>query len=254
VFHLKKGVTIMTLTWLLALGLLLLRPYAGSAKQAPVASGATERFEVKSIKTVRPTLLNTIAALQKRDVKGAKAAFNAFDSAWNGIEVYINTRSPDLYAAIETNYESKIMKGLDAPTPDIEALLSDARAMLAKFDEAVSTVQQATPLNRLYDDVARLRIVRAHLREVNPALKTGDLAKAREAFGAFNDNWDSIEELVKARSRETYDGIEKGMIQIDRALMPNNPEVDQVVALVTSVMDQYNSVVTQVTREARNPK
>jgi hypothetical protein len=44
------------------------------------------------------------------------------------------------------------------------------------------------------------------------------------------------------------------MIQIDRALMPNNPEVDQVVALVTSVMDQYNSVVTQVTREARNPK
>jgi hypothetical protein len=59
---------------------------------------------------------------------------------------------------------------------------------------------------------------------------------------------------VKARSRDTYDGIEKGMIQIDRALMPNNPEVDQVVALVTSVMDQYNSVVTQVTREARNPK
>ena len=113
---------------------------------------------------------------------------------------------------------------------------------------------KAAPLNRLYDDVARLRIVRAHLREVNPALKAGNIAKARKSFGAFNDNWDSIEDLVKARSREAYDGIEKGMIQIERALMPNKPEVDQVATLVSGVMDQYNTIVGQVAREARGTK
>jgi len=122
---------------------------------------------------VRPTLVNTIAALQKQDVKGAKAAFEAFDSGWNGIEVYISTRSTDLYNDLEHNFQSRITEGLNAPSPNTAALLSDAQAMLAKYDEAIGMVAKASPLNRLYDDVARLRIERAHLREVNPALKAG---------------------------------------------------------------------------------
>ena len=47
-------------------------------------------------------------------------------------------------------------------------------------------VAKAAPLNPLYDDVARLRIVRAHLREVIPALKAGDVAKARKSFDEFD--------------------------------------------------------------------
>jgi predicted lipoprotein len=238
----------------IAISLLALAPRAAAAWQTPGAAAGTERYEVKSIKAVRPTLLNTIAALQKQDVGAAKASFDAFDSAWNGIEVYINTRSPELYAAIETNYEARIMKGLDAPTPDLAALLADAQAMLAKFDEAVKMVEQAPPLHPLYDDVARLRTVRAYLREVNPALKKDEIAKARQSFDAFSDNWDSIEDLVKARSREAYDGIEKGMIQIERALMPTKPDVNGVTALVSGVMDQYNTIVVQMARDARDAK
>jgi hypothetical protein len=242
----------MKLTSLFVFGLVTLFSVAARAGQASAAAGGMDRFEVKSIEAVRPTLVNTIAALEKRDVKGARASFNAFDSAWNGIEVYISTRSPELYAAIETNYESKIMKGLAEPTPDVPALVADAKAMIAKFDEAVALSRQSAPLNPLYDDLARLRMVRAHLREVNPALKAGDIATARGSFGAFNDNWDSIEDLVKARSREAYDGIEKGMIQIERALTSSSPDVAAVSALVTSVMDPYNAVVGQVAKEARS--
>ena len=40
-----------------------------------------ERFEITSIKSVRPTLINTIAALQAGDLARAKAAFEAYDSA-----------------------------------------------------------------------------------------------------------------------------------------------------------------------------
>ena len=68
--------------------------------------------------------------------------------------------------------------------------------MLLKFDEAVSMFAKATPLNPLYDDVARLRIVRAHLREVTPALKAGNLAKARKSFEAFEDGWFNIEDFI----------------------------------------------------------
>jgi hypothetical protein len=233
---------------------LLVLTSVGGAGQTPSAAAGSERFEVTSIKAVRPTLVDTIAALQRGDAKAAKATFDGFDSAWNGIEVYINTRSPELYAAIETNYEAKIMKALDAAPSDLTPVIADAHAMLDKFDEAISLVQRATPLNPLYDDVARLRIVRAHLREVNPALKNNDIAKARKSFDAFNDKWDSIEDLVKARSREAYDGIEKGMIDIERALMENTPDVQRVTTLVASVLDSYNGVVAQVTREARSAK
>src|SRR5437016_8281993 len=112
---------------------------------APAA--AQERFEVKSIKAVRPTLADTVAALQQRDVARAKAAFEAYDSAWNGIEVYINTRSKEMYEFLEINYQRKIAKALDAAPPDMAALLADAQIMLAKYDEAIGLVSKATPLN-----------------------------------------------------------------------------------------------------------
>jgi hypothetical protein len=221
--------------------------------QAQTPSGA-QRFEVTSIRAVRPTLVNTIAALQKGDVAAARDAFEAYDSGWNGVEVYISTRYPDLYKELEGGFQARISEGLAASSANTAALLTDARAMLAKYDEMIAMLEKAAPLNRLFDDVARLRIVRAHLREVTPALKAGKTDKARSSFNAFNDNWDSIEDLVRERSREAYVAIESGMIEIEKALMPARPDADAVIALVAGVTDRYNAIVAEVTRDARNAK
>ena len=78
--------------------------------QAPAAKAA-ERLEVSSIKAVRPTLVKTIAVLERQDAAGAKAPFEAYDSGWNEIEVYISTRSADMYAALETNYQTRSPRG-----------------------------------------------------------------------------------------------------------------------------------------------
>ena len=110
---------------------------------------------------------------------------------------------------------------------------------------------RAAPLNPLFDDVARLRIVRAHLREVTPALKTGNIAKARKSFEAFDQNWDSIEDLIKAKSADAYVTIEKGMIDIEQALMPDPPDVAKVTALVAAVMTQYNAQLAEIMKDAR---
>jgi hypothetical protein len=216
------------------------------------AANAADRFEVTSLKAVRPTLVRTVDALKKKDVAGAKAAFEDYDSAWNGVEVYINTRSRETYDELERNLQAKITEGLKAPSPDLGTLTSQAQTMLAKYDDAIKMVEEGTPLNPLFDDVARLRIVRASLREVNPALKAGNLAKARNSFKTFDDKWDSIEDLIKARSRESYDAIEKGMVDIERALMPAMPDVDAVTRLVSAVMDKYNAIVNDITKEARS--
>jgi hypothetical protein len=218
------------------------------------APAADERFEVTSIKAVRPPLADTVAALEQRNVAAARAAFDAYDSAWNGIEVYINTRSKELYDVIEHTYQAKITKALEAAEPDTAATLADAKTMLAKFDEAIGLVSKAQPLNPLYDDVARLRIVRAHLREVVPALKAGNVAKARKSYEEFDDNWDSIEDLIKARSEDNYVAVEKGMIEIEQALMPDKPDVAKVSALVNEVMAKYNASLAEVMKEARSKK
>ena len=107
------------------------------------------------------------------------------------------------------------------------------------------------PLNSLYDDVARLRIVRAHLREVPLALKAGDFAKARKSFQAFDDNWDSIEDLIKARNADSYVAIERGMIEIEKALKPDKHDVPQVTAMVNEVMRLYNEALAEIVKDAR---
>jgi hypothetical protein len=218
------------------------------------AQAADERFEVTSIKAVRPPLADTVAALEQRNVAAARVAFDAYDSAWNGIEVYINTRSKELYDVIEHTYQAKIAKALEAAAPDPAAIVTDAKTMLAKFDDAIGLVSAAQPLNPLYDDIARLRIVRAHLREVVPALKAGNVAKARKSYEAFDENWDSIEDLIKARSSDNYVAVEKGMIDIEQALMPEKPDVAKVTALVNEVMAKYNASVAEVMKEARSKK
>jgi high-affinity iron transporter len=215
-------------------------------------NSAPERFEVSAVKAVRPFLVDTLAAIQQGNLARAKEAFEAYDSAWNGIEVYINVRSRALYQVLELELQAKISKALDAPRPDLAALSSDAQMMLARYDEAIDIVTKAPPLNPIYDELARLRIVRAHLREVNPALKAGNIAKARKSFEAFNDQWFDIEDFVRAQSLDAYVTIERTMLAVEDALLMNEkPDVEQVMALVTAIMTPYNAIVGEVQRQAR---
>ena len=83
-----------------------------------------------------------------------------YDSAWNGVEVYVSTRSMDLYNEIEHHYQTAVTEALNKPNPDTTAILADAKAMLAKYDEMLALVEKSMPLNRLYDDVIALRVER----------------------------------------------------------------------------------------------
>jgi tetratricopeptide (TPR) repeat protein len=157
----------------------------------------------------------------------------------------------EMYDTLERQMQAKLTAGLNEANPSVPDLLAQAKAMLAKFDEAIAMVEHGDPLNPLYDDVARLRIVRAHLREVNPAMKLGNLDKARRSFDKFDAEWDNIEDLVKVRSREAYDTIEQQTDRVAGALKQPMPDVDRETSLVSGIMDEYNKIVTQVTREAR---
>ena len=226
-------------------------PLVGYAGQARTGGGAA-RFEVTSLRAVRPTIQKLIADLQKKDQAAAKDDIEAFDAAWIGVEVYVNTRNMDMYDDIEHNWEAKLTKALSTPGADLAANLSDAQSLLKSYDAMLDYVGKAPPLNAKFDDVARLRIERSHLRDAQNFLKEGKVADAKKAWTAFDDNWDNIEDLVKDRSRDAYDSIEKNMVTLEKQLMPAKPDVDMVNTTITAINTDYNKIVQQITKEARD--
>src|SRR5690349_2565912 len=94
---------------------------SGSLFAGQAAGG--NRFEVTSLRGVRPILVKTIADLEKKDATAARTDMENYDSAWNGVEVYVNTRSMDLYNEIEHHYQTAVTDALNKPTPDTAAIL-----------------------------------------------------------------------------------------------------------------------------------
>jgi len=225
---------------------------AGFCYAGQVVASRDDRFEVSAIKAVRPSLVSTLAALKKGDVAQAKTAFEAYDAGWNGIEVYINTRDKSMYDELEKNLQERITKRLASPSPDVGTLTTDAQTMLTKFDEAIANAEKAAPLNPLYDDVARLRIVRANFRPVMPALKAGDIAKARQSVAAFSGKLGSIDGLLKGRSPEASEAVAKGTADLMSTLKADKPDVAQATGLAAGVMEKYNAVVAEITKDARS--
>ena len=85
-----------------------------------------------------------------------------------------------------------------------------------------------------------------------PALKAGNVAKARKLYEAFDAGWDPIEDLIKARSQDAYVAIEKAMIEIEKALMAEKPDPAKVAALVNEVVAKYNASLAEIVKEARS--
>ena len=109
--------------WVAIFAMAAIAIYTGAAPAAETEAGPdTVRFEVASIKAVRPILVSTLSAIQQGDVARAREILDSYDSAWNGIEVYINVRSKALYEVLELDLQAKITKALDAPSPDLAKL------------------------------------------------------------------------------------------------------------------------------------
>jgi hypothetical protein len=56
----------------------------------------------------------------------------------------------------------------------------------------------------------------------------------------------------QTRSADAYAAIEKGMIEIEQALMSDKPDIDKVSALVNETMRPYNAALAEVAKEARS--
>jgi hypothetical protein len=196
--------------------------------------------------------VETLSAAQRGDLTAARAALDVYDGEWNGIEVYVNTRSRALYGEIESHYQADVSAALDAAQPDRATIVGLLQAMIGQYDEAIKLSDSGPPLHPLFDDVAAVRTVRAPLRRVSPALRAGDPGRATTNFAAFKGRWGEVQPLFMARSSDLTRQTQAAFDAADGALAGGMADPSAAAALVDVLMDRYNVGVNALSAAARN--
>jgi high-affinity iron transporter len=208
---------------------------------APVLTST--RPESTLVAGPRTDLERAGTALAANDIVGAREAMDAYDADWNGIEVYVNFRSRDLYADIESHYESDIVSALDGTNPDASQILPMLQAMLGRYDEAIHLSDTGAPLSPLFDDLATLRTVRAPLRNVSAALKAGDATKANTGLAEFKWRWPRAQPLLAKYAPDALQQTTDAMAQLDaQPLAPGG---------IDRLLTSYNAGINVVNDAAR---
>lgn len=225
---------------------------ASAASPAATKPGAASSSkEVEYLRSLRVPATAVLDALKKNDVAAARKAVREYDAVWNGVEVYVNVRSRELYNRIEVQDQKKIEEGLETAQPKPSELVPAAEDMVAGIDAAIKLSESGPALSPLFDDVAALRVVRAELRKIGPALKSGDTATAKAAYESFDKKWDDVEDLVKARSTSAYREIEDAMKRAAPAMKAEKPNPAEAGPLVDALIERYNYGLSLVNAAAR---
>jgi hypothetical protein len=223
---------------------------SGGVPQASVLTSG--RKEAQLVAGPRRRLEETMNALQAGDIAAARTAFDAYDSEWNGIEVYVNFRSRALYGEIESHYEADITDALGVPQPDPAKIVPLLREMIAQYDQAIQLSDTGPALSPLFDDLAAVRTVRAPLRTVTPALKAGNNSAAASAFSTFKSRWPEARALIRARSADAERETDAALAAADEAFSAANVNAADAGARVEKLLDRYNFGVNLLNAAARN--
>jgi hypothetical protein len=209
--------------------------------------------EADLVALARPHIDELTAALGASDLAAAKDALEAYDAAWNGIEVYVNVRSLSMYLKLEADLQVGIEDGLAADAPDFTKLKAMSEELAARYDDAIQMSKNGMPLNPLFDDVATLRIIRADLRITTAALGDGKVDKAKEHFTKFKDGFaKTVEPLLAARNVDNEAATEKAVDAAADGFANASTSVDDLTKLVAKVTSNYNFGVSLWNAAARN--
>jgi hypothetical protein len=217
---------------------------------APTTAAPAVRYEIQAVTAVRPLIDKLTSALKAGDLAAAKDAYEAYDAAWNGTEVYTNFRSKDLYTQLEVDIQNKLGDELAKPTPDLAAAAVLSDAMGKKYDEVITLVKNGAPLNPLFDDVALVRIVRADLRITTSAINANDLAKVKSHYATFKGNVSKSLALFKIRSAANVDDVNAALAAVDAKIATGT--ADELKPLVAALTTRYNFGVALINAAARN--
>ncbi|MEA2661261.1 MAG: hypothetical protein QOH08_833 [Chloroflexota bacterium] len=234
----------------LALGVTACGSVSPAAQGGASAAPQRNATEVALVSAVRPTIVATQELVRAGNFAAAKQAFVGYNAAWNGVEVYTNFRSRQLYGELETELETKVQAALGVAQPSAATLVPLLDQMLAKYDQVIRLSAEGPAISPLFDDVAAIRMTRASLRQVSPALKAGDLATAKAQYAIFQKDWANAEPLLH-RSTDAFAEIGAAKSTADGAFKAERPAAE-LAPLVDALTERYNYGLNLVNVAARN--
>lgn len=199
----------------------------------------------------RSHVANTVSALEKKDLAGARQAWFAYDPTWNGMEVYVSFRSQPKYHDLEMNWQAKITEAFKSPTAKVEELLPMAKTMLASWNEALQIAQEGPAISPIFDEVADIRINRQPLRKATFDLAAGNVAGAKEAFATFAKTWPKIGPVLRKRSMDCYLETEIAIKIASAGFAKPNATAAELTPLIASVNSRYGLGQNLATTAAR---
>ncbi len=227
---------------------------ATTVAAATTAAPAPESTsEAALVATARPKIDDLTAALAAADLEASEAALEAYDAAWNGIEVYVNVRSLSTYLKLEADLQVAIEEGLASDAPDFAALKAASEELALRYDDAIVLSEQGPPLHPLFDDLATLRIIRADLRITTAALEDGNVEKAKEHFATFKEGFESTAEpMLALRDFDNEVATEEAVDAAAEGFANASTSAEDLAKLVASVTSNYNYGVSLWNAAARN--
>jgi hypothetical protein len=206
-----------------------------------VKASATSK-EYTSLKSVVPTITNTLDALKKGDVAGAKKAFEEYSYAWNGVEAYVKARSPELYGKIEVENEFKATDLFEKGTAKPEEIIPYVEGVQKGFDEALKMAESGPDYNALLDEIADLRILRVNLLRAGDALKANDPVPAIAALQNFKAGWPAVEQIISSRDKASAQDIQDKLGKVENSVLNSaKPSVADATAAVEALRTSYNN-------------
>jgi hypothetical protein len=225
---------------------------AAPAAAAPTTAAPAGRKDIVLFTAVRPYLVKTLDAAQAGDMAAASKAQHQYDIEWHGVETYLNVRSPQLYSQLETDIQARLIKLLDDPKSSQADVIATTKELLAKYDECIQAIQSAPAISPIFDDLAAIRTLKAEtINEVDPVLKAGDVATAKQLFSQFMTRWGDFEDTVKAYSTDAYAGIEGSTAKANAAFQKTTLTAAELRPLVADTLAQYNFAQSLITAAAK---
>ncbi len=205
-------------------------------------TGKVPTKEVILMQAVPASISNTLALLKKGDVKAAQTAFQEYSNGWNGIEVYVKTRSAQLYDTIEVQNEFKANELFEKAGSKAEQIIPFVEGVQKGYTDAINLALNGQPLNPILDEIADVRILRISLKKTITALKDNNIAAAKAAFQEFDDGWTGVGQSISSRSKDLSRDIETKITKVGGLLLrTDKPVVAEVSVAADELQTSYNS-------------
>ena len=91
----------------------------------------------------------------------------------------------------------------------------------------------------------QLTPVKAALTMANTAIKTGNVAKAKEQFTKFSSLWPAVEPIVKAKAGASYPAISSGIEMVKTAMAATTPDKAKAGEGLKTALDAMNALLAK---------